>query len=51
MNAETELWQGLLAQAWFDGVYTRGQAIKTAIDNKLDFDAIETLFNKIAGES
>ena len=49
MNNETKLWQGLLAQAWMDKLYTRAQVLKTSIEHNLDFDEVESLFKEMAG--
>ncbi len=49
MNNETKLWQGLLAQAWMDKLYTRAQVFKTAVEHGLDFDEVKKLRDEMAG--
>ena len=46
----SDLIKNFIATAWFDGAYDRKQAFDAAVDNKVDFDDVETLFNDLAGE-
>ena len=45
----SDLIKNFIATAWFDGAYDRRQALDAAIDNKVDFDEVESLFDEMAG--
>ena len=49
MKNETKLWEGLLATAWLDCLYTRSEVLKTAIEYSLSFDEIKRLRDEMAG--
>ena len=47
----SSLIRAFIAQAWFDGAYNRKQALAAAIDNKVCFDDVESLYNDLEAES